>query len=313
MKSFKSIVVLIMLSVPFAAQSATNIAMSQFLNDIRGSSFNLLIAQPHIIDIRNSKRRKRAIYSGFKKELRNMNILLRKLKLNAKLRSPGLSNDIPQYQSNDKAAGKKLYKLIQDETTLWLSKLSEDIVIKGNKKEETDDGELSDDIGADIDFDTDIVEVTDDQLSLNKQPVTPGGIANTVFLDIGDNYAGLFGGQKVNRFQKGEMQSVTLKGFVEDLQDIYIPYRGNNGLPEPLPLHAVFGSAFLPDKMGAIHVMRLFVFVIVNDPETQKVRVAAKPVPRFRWDRNEYYIAAATGSVLRAIFSEALGVKVEDE
>jgi len=167
MKSFKSLVCLIMLAVPFTAQSATNIAMSQFLNDIRGSSFNLLIAEPHIIDIRNSKRRKRAIYSGFKKELRNMNILLRKLKLNAKLRSPGLSNDIPQYQSNDKAAGKKLYKLIKDETTLWLSKLSEDIVIKGNKKEATEEGgELSDDIGADIDFDTDIVEVTDDKLKL---------------------------------------------------------------------------------------------------------------------------------------------------
>ena len=308
----KKALLLAVFILPAPAFSATNIAMSQFLNDIRGSSFNLLIAKPHIVDVRNSKRRRRAIENGFKKEIRNMEILLRRLKLNAKLRLPGILNDIPQYYQNDKVAGDRLYKLIELQTTMWESKLTEDIAIKGDKKEDTTEAGLSDDIGADIDFDTDIIETTDDKHVLNDQAVTPGKVANDIFIEVGDNYAGLFGGQKVNRFIDGGMKEVTLKGGIQTLQDIYAPYRNNSGLPVPLPLHAVFGSAFKPDKMGAIHVMRLYVFVIVNDPETERVRVAAKPVPNFRWDRNEYYISAATGSVLRAIFSEALGVKVED-
>jgi len=311
--AIKKLALLAVLLVPVQAHSATNIAMSQFLNDIRGSSFNLLIAKPHIIDVRNSRRRKKAINNGFKKEIRNMEILLRKLKLNAKLRLPGVLNDIPHYYANDKVAGDKLYELIKVQTNLWETKLTEEIVIKKDKKAAApeEDG-LADDIGADIDFDTDIIETTDDELVLNDKAVTPGKVANDFFLDIGFNYAPLFGGMQVQRFMEGGMKTVTLKGGIQTLQDIYAPYRGDKGLPVPLPLHAVFGSAFLPDKMGAIHVMRLYVFVIVNDPETEKVRVAAKPVPNFRWDRNEYYISAATGSVLRAIFSEALGVKVED-
>lgn len=297
--------------------AATNIALSEFLNEIRGSSFNMYIAKDHIVGLQpRYKKTKKAIVSGYKKEMRNMLILLRRLNINAQLRMPGIHNDLPEYRRYDLTTKKQLLKLVTTQTELWDKKLS-DVIVKLETTPEPatadePEEELDDDIGADLDFDGDMIETTEDTYSDNGQIVDPGQVANDIFIEIGDLYSPLFRGQNVSVYADGKRRQKTLSGGpILDFQDIFVPYN-INGLPSPLPLHAVFGTAFLPDKEGAIHMMRMYIFVFTNDPETKKVRIAVKPVKKFRWDRNEYYISAATGSVLRAIFAQALGLKVED-
>jgi hypothetical protein len=313
MKFFILSGLLYVITIP--ASASTNIALNQFLNEIRGSSFNVLIAPPHIVKDPQYKLTLKAINNGYKKEIRNMRILMRKLSLPSKLRAPGMINDLPQYFDKDKKTGANLKRLIEEQTSLWENRLSEEIVSASDRNKNTEKAEeginLGDDIGADLDFDTDLIETTDDTYEIDNTVISPGKIANDIFLDIGDIYAQLFVGQEVHRMIEGNMEKIILKGRINGLHEIYLPFPDDQGKPVAKPLHAVYGSAFLPDKKGAIHVLRMYVFVIVNDPEIDKVRVAARPIPRFIWDRNEYYVSAATGSVLRAIFSEALGVKIE--
>ncbi len=314
-KLLTSLIFLLLIPNSYAA---TNIALSEFLNEIRGSSFNMYVAKDHIVGLNpRYKKTQKAIRSGYGKEMRNMRILLKRLQINAQLRAPGLQNDLPQFRGLDAKTKKQLLKLVTIQTELWDKKLGDapfEIETSSNKIESDNTNvALDDDIGADLDFDEGLIETTDDTFSSNAgEIVDPGQVANDIFIEIGNLYSPKFMGGQVSVYKDGKLIQKTLDGGeILDMQDIFVPYN-LNGLPRPLPLHAVFGTAFLPDKEGAIHMMRMYIYVFTNDPETKKVRIAVKPVKKFRWDRNEYYISAATGSILREIFAQALGLKIED-
>jgi hypothetical protein len=55
----------------------------------------------------------------------------------------------------------------------------------------------------------------------------------------------------------------------------------------------------------------MYIILMVNEAEHGTVRVATREIPTFRWDRNPYFIAAATGTVLKKIFTSTLGQKVD--
>ena len=79
-----------------------------------------------------------------------------------------------------------------------------------------------------------------------------------------------------------------------------------------MPLHSIFATTFMPDRKGVLYVMEMYIILVVNEAEHGTARVAQRKVDMFRWDRNPYYISAATGTILKRIFTSTLGQKVDN-
>lgn len=320
-----------LLFIPFillltpAVYAGQNVSISEFVNSIRGS-FNMVIAKENVVSARRLKKTKRMIHKGYLSEIRNMEILLEQTGADATLRAfspkryPGfavqeenaieiLDNMVKTLTTNTKSSIENSRKTFESNSDLQIDTDSsgdgsDDIAL-------SDDVESADDIGTDLDFDGNLFDTTDDTAEVGEQKLSHGAIAQAAFLDIAEEYVlrSKLKGLEVTWFAGNVEEKVKLGQRPITLKQMFVPIEKDNML-RPQPVHAVFASTFLPNRNGVLHVMEMYIILIINEPGSTNPQVSVTPVNKFRWDRNPYYISAATGTVMKKIFSTMTGKKL---
>ncbi|KJZ13765.1 hypothetical protein TW85_11215 [Marinomonas sp. S3726] len=297
-----------------SAYAANNIAIAEFVNNIRGS-FNMLVAKEFVPGSKRLKKTRKMIKKGYNNEIRNMQILLSGLDLVANIRTanPKL---LPQFAIQEKEVGKTLDNVVVSLTSIIKTRIdasnqlaSTQIDNSGAEIELIDEEFDEDDIGSDIDLDDNLIEISDESIEIDNERLNLDDVAKQAYIDIAIQYVPQFAGKEVTWYAGDKSEKIQLgKGM--SLKHAFVPY-SRQGLIQPYPLHSIFATSFLPDRKGVLHVMRMYIILMVNEAEHGSVRVATREIPTFRWDRNPYFIAAATGTVLKKIFTSTLGQKVD--
>lgn len=312
----KSILLITLLLFQSKVFSGTNVSLSEFVNSIRGP-FNMLVAEKYIVSAKKLRKTNKMIEKGYRNEVRNMQLLLETSGLNAHVRMLN-EKRFSSFSYQEKEFKKELEKMVQTLSNAISHRLDNTSLGKENdqKSNRTVENKLqdsSDDIGTDIEFDGTLFEISTD-LAPNKKGsfVSLNNIAEVAFLDLAELYGDTtqFKGKKVQWYSAGAEQEITLGRRPPNLKQAFIPYRVNGNIYLK-PLHSIFATTFKPDRDGVIHVMEMYILLIVNEAEHGTVRVAQQKINKFRWDRNPYYISAATGTILKKIFTNTLGKKVE--
>jgi len=293
------------------AVAANNVAIAEFVNNIRGS-FNMLVAKEFVPGSKRLKKTRDMIKKGYSNEIRNMNILLSGLDLVANIRAANPKH-LPQFALQEKEVGKTLDTVVVSLTSIIKTRIdaSQQLSAQNAEVDEgLDDIEFDeDDIGSDIDLDDNFIEISDESIEIDNQRLNLDDVAKQAYIDIAFEYLPQFVGQKVTWYAGDKSEKIELgKGM--SLKHVFVPYP-RKGLIKPYPLHSIFATSFMPDRKGVLHVMRMYIILMVNEAEHGTVRVATREIPTFRWDRNPYFIAAATGTVLKKIFTSTLGQKVD--
>lgn len=302
----------------FSVNASTNVAIAEFVNSIRGS-FNMVVAPKHVVSARRLKKTNRMIEKGYRSEVLNMQILLEESGLDANIRMFE-SRLYPDFPEQNKEASKNVQAMTETlskelKRRLEGSAFDTSLTTTAAKPEESsDDIELSDDIGTDIDFDDTLFEVSDEKIDDGTGTgtlVSLEQIATDTFLSIAMQYNRLpaFRNREVLWYAGGSEEKVTLGKGTPNMKKVFIPFY-NDGILRPLPLHSIFATTFMPNRNGVLHVMEMYIILVVNEAEHGKARVAYRKIDKFRWDRNPYYISAATGTVLKKIFTNAIGKKL---
>ena len=291
--------------------AANNIAIAEFVNNIRGS-FNMLVAKEFVPGSKRLKKTRKMIKKGYNNEIRNMNILLSGLDLVANIRAAN-PRQMPQFAMQEEEVGKTLDTVVVSLTSIIKTRIdaSEQQAVAANQGTEIEeDIEFDeDDIGSDIDLDDNFIEISDESIDIDNQRLNLDDVAKQAYIDIAIQYVPQFAGKEVTWYAGDKEEQVVLgKGM--SLKQVFVPY-SRSGLIKPYPLHSIFATSFMPDRKGVLHVMRMYIILMVNEAEHGTVRVATREIPTFRWDRNPYFIAAATGTVLKKIFTSTLGQKVD--
>jgi len=293
------------------AVAANNVAIAEFVNNIRGS-FNMLVAKEFVPGSKRLKKTRKMIKKGYNNEIRNMNILLSGLDLVANIRAANPKH-LPQFALQEEEVGKTLDTVVISLTSIIKTRIdaSQQLSVQNSEMDEgLDDIEFDeDDIGSDIDLDDNFIEISDESIEIGNQRLNLDDVAKQAYIDIAIQYLPQFAGQEVTWYAGDKSEKIELgKGM--SLKHVFVPYP-RKGLIKPYPLHSIFATSFMPDRKGVLHVMRMYIILMVNEAEHGTVRVATREIPTFRWDRNPYFIAAATGTVLKKIFTSTLGQKVD--
>lgn len=299
------------------AQGSENVALSEFVNNVRGS-FNMLVAEPNVVGKANLNKTRKMIKKGYRNEVRNMQGLLQHLDVKANIRKLSAKR-YPNFSEQEDFSEQQLQALITDLSNVISERFDLHTSTSNASSEATSDSmdfsldeDLDlDDIGSDIELTDEMIDLTDEVLTTGS--VDLGKRAKETFLEIGSAYGELFSGMYPD-------QMTTIAGkdrpkyssYVTSLKQAYIPY-GYRDLARPHHLHAIFGTTFFPTRHGVEHVMKIHVLLLINEAEHNNVRVGYQRISPFMWNRNPYFISAATGSVLKQIFTEALGSQISFE
>lgn len=298
------------------ATAGTNVAIAEFVNSIRGS-FNMVVANKHVVSAKRLKKTNKMIEKGYRSEVLNMQILLEDTGLDANIRMFS-ERRYPDFTPQEMSSKKYLLDMtetLSKEAKRRLEGSDFDTAATGSDEAiaAEDDLDISDDIGTEIDFDDTLLEVSDDTISDGSGSfISLEQIAQDTFLSIGQEYiyTKQFRGKEVLWYSGGDEQKIKLGTGTPNLKQVFIPYH-HEGVLKPMPLHSVFATTFMPDRNGVLYVMEMYIILVVNEAEHGTTRVAQRKIDKFRWDRNPYYISAATGTVLKKIFTNTLGRKVE--
>lgn len=296
-----------------SAVAANNVAIAEFVNNIRGS-FNMLVAKEFVPGSKRLKKTRKMIKKGYNNEIRNMNILLSGLDLVANIRAAN-PKQLPQFALQEQDVGKTLDTVVVSLTSIIKTRIDASNQPQNSPQiEGLDDEALNeefdeDDIGSDIDLDDNLIEISDESIEIGNERLNLDDVAKQAYIDIAMQYIPLFAGKEVTWYAGDKSEKIEL-GKDLSLKHVFVPYQ-RKGLIKPYPLHSIFATAFMPDRKGVLHVMRMYIILMVNEAEHGTVRVATREIPTFRWDRNPYFIAAATGTVLKKIFTSTLGQKVD--
>lgn len=293
-----------------SAVAANNVAIAEFVNNIRGS-FNMLVAKEFVPGSKRLKKTRKMIKKGYNNEIRNMNILLSGLDLVANIRAAN-PKQLPQFALQEQEVGKTMDTVVVSLTSIIKTRID-----ASNQTQQTsldveviDEEEFDeDDIGSDIDLDDNLIEISDESIEIGNERLNLDDVAKQAYIDIAMQYIPQFAGKEVTWYAGDKSEKIEL-GKDLSLKHVFVPYQ-RKGLIKPYPLHSIFATAFMPDRKGVLHVMRMYIILMVNEAEHGTVRVATREIPTFRWDRNPYFIAAATGTVLKKIFTSTLGQKVD--
>ena len=293
------------------AFAANNVAIAEFVNNIRGS-FNMLVAKEFVPGSKRLKKTRKMIKKGYNNEIRNMNILLSGLDLVANIRAAN-PKQLPQFALQEQEVGKTLDTVVVSLTSIIKTRIDASNEFQAQEPglvdEGIDEAFDEDDIGSDIDLDDNLIEISDESIEINNERLNLDDVAKQAYIDIAIQYVPQFAGKEVTWYAGDKSEKIQLgKGM--SLKHVFVPY-SRQGLIKPYPLHSIFATSFLPDRKGVLHVMRMYIILMVNEAEHGTVRVATREIPTFRWDRNPYFIAAATGTVLKKIFTSTLGQKVD--
>lgn len=293
------------------AFAANNVAIAEFVNNIRGS-FNMLVAKEFVPGSKRLKKTRKMIKKGYNNEIRNMNILLSGLDLIANIRAAN-PKQLPQFALQEQEVGKTLDTVVVSLTSIIKTRIDASNEFQAQEPglvdERIDEAFDEDDIGSDIDLDDNLIEISDESIEINNERLNLDDVAKQAYIDIAIQYVPQFAGKEVTWYAGDKSEKIQLgKGM--SLKHVFVPY-SRQGLIKPYPLHSIFATSFLPDRKGVLHVMRMYIILMVNEAEHGTVRVATREIPTFRWDRNPYFIAAATGTVLKKIFTSTLGQKVD--
>ena len=293
------------------AFAANNVAIAEFVNNIRGS-FNMLVAKEFVPGSKRLKKTRKMIKKGYNNEIRNMNILLSGLDLVANIRAAN-PKQLPQFALQEQEVGKTLDTVVVSLTSIIRTRIDASNEFQAQEPglvdEGIDEAFDEDDIGSDIDLDDNFIEISDESIEINNERLNLDDVAKQAYIDIAIQYVPQFAGKEVTWYAGDKSEKIQLgKGM--SLKHVFVPY-SRQGLIKPYPLHSIFATSFLPDRKGVLHVMRMYIILMVNEAEHGTVRVATREIPTFRWDRNPYFIAAATGTVLKKIFTSTLGQKVD--
>ncbi|EAQ65930.1 hypothetical protein MED121_01925 [Marinomonas sp. MED121] len=297
-----------------SAQAANNVAIAEFVNNIRGS-FNMLVAKEFVPGSKRLKKTRKMIKKGYNNEIRNMNILLSGLDLVANIRAAN-PKQLPQFAFQEQEVGKTLDTVVVSLTSIIKTRIDASNQLVSNQEAPQlseslpiEDAFDEDDIGSDIDLDDNLIEISDESIEIDNQRLNLDDVAKQAYIDIALQYVPQFAGKEVTWYAGDKTEKIQLgKGM--SLKHVFVPYQ-RQGLIKPYPLHSIFATSFMPDRKGVLHVMRMYIILMVNEAEHGTVRVATREIPTFRWDRNPYFIAAATGTVLKKIFTSTLGQKVD--
>lgn len=319
--NIKVLLVVVLMWLPSVSHAGTNVAIAEFVNSIRGS-FNMLVAHKEIVSAKTLRKTNKMIEKGYRSEVLNMQLLLETSGLDANVRMLS-ANRFPEFslqESRIKAELTNMVKTISKESKRRLesSVLTAEVVpsVEESNDESSDiadDIDLSDDIGSDIDFDDSIVDVSTDVVTNDVGAmISLDQVALDAFMSIVTEYAYRkpFRGQEVLWYAGGNENNIVLGSGNPNLKQAFLPFN-HEQFVKPMPLHAIFATTFMPNRQGVLHVMEMYIILVVNESEHGTVRVAQRKINKFRWDRNPYYISAATGTVLRKIFTSTLGKKVE--
>lgn len=304
----------LMLFLPQTAVAANNIAIAEFVNNIRGS-FNMLVAKEFVPGSKRLKKTRKMIKKGYNNEIRNMQIMLSGLDLVANIRTAN-PKQMPQFALQEQEVGKTLDNVVVSLTSIIKTRIDASNQLVSNQTQEAaqdtdfvDEEFDEDDIGSDIDLDDNFIEISDESIEIDNERLNLDDVAKQAYIDIAIQYLPHFSGKEVTWYAGDKSEKIQLgKGM--SLKHVFVPY-SRKGLIKPYPLHSIFATSFLPDRKGVLHVMRMYIILMVNEAEHGTVRVATREIPTFRWDRNPYFIAAATGTVLKKIFTSTLGQKVD--
>ncbi len=300
------------------ATAANNVAIAEFVNNIRGS-FNMLVAKEFVPGSKRLIKTRKMIKKGYNNEIRNMQILLSGLDLVANIRTTDPKR-LSQFAMQEREIEKTLDTVVASLTSIIKSRIDASNMQAKTSAEEGASADNSsadgigddfdeEDIGSDIDIDDNLIEISDESIEVNNERLNLDDVAKQAYLDIAFQYVPVFAGKEVTWYAGDKVEQIKL-GKDMSLKHVFIPYP-RKGLVKPYPLHSIFATTFMPDRKGVMHVMRMYIILLVNEAEHGTVRVATREIPTFRWDRNPYFIAAATGTVLKKIFTSTLGQKVE--
>ncbi len=310
------LIILVSLLMVTPARSATNIAIAEFVNSIRGS-FNLVVADKHVVSAKRLRKTNAMIEKGYRSEVLNMQILLEESGLDANIRMFS-SKRYPRFTAQEDKAEQLLVNMTETlskeaKRRLEGSEFDPDKTqSKAVPADSTSEVDL-DDIGTDIDFDDTLVEVSSDMVADDKGGfISLNQVAMDTFLSIAQTYIYTpdFRGRKVTWYSGGSEEAISLGTGTPNLKQVFIPFY-HQGMVKPMPLHAIFATTFMPDRHGVLYVMEMYIMLVVNEAEHGSARVAWRKIERFRWDRNPYYISAATGTILKKVFTNTLGRKVD--
>jgi len=295
--------------------AANNVAIAEFVNNIRGS-FNMLVAKEFVPGSKKLIKTRRMIKKGYNNEIRNMQILLSGLDLIANIRTAD-PRRLPQFAQQEQEIEKIIDSVVITLTSIIQSRIdaSSQLAIgapssEGSSAIETEEVAFDeDDIGSDIDIDDTLIEISDETIVIDNKRLNLDDVATQAYFDIAFQYIPVYAGKEVVWYAGNAEEQIKL-GKNMSLKHVFIPY-SRQGIVELYPLHSIFATTFMPDRKGVMHVMRMYIILIVNEAEHGTARVAMREIPLFRWDRNPYFIAAATGTVLKKIFTSTLGQKVD--
>ncbi|MGF1763191.1 hypothetical protein [Aliivibrio kagoshimensis] len=317
----KVLLAVAMFCMPSVSYAGTNVAIAEFVNSIRGS-FNMLVAHKEIVSAKTLRKTNKMIEKGYRSEVLNMQLLLESSGLDANVRMLSAKR-FPEFSLQENLVKTELTNMVktiskESKRRLESSVLTADVVPseEGSDDESgdiADDIDLSDDIGSDIDFDDSIVDVSSDVVANEVGAmISLDQVALDTFITIVTEYSYRkpFRGQEVLWYAGGNEGNIVLGRGNPNLKQAFLPFH-HDQFVKPMPLHAIFATTFMPNRQGVLHVMEMYIILVVNESEHGTVRVAQRKINKFRWDRNPYYISAATGTVLRKIFTSTLGKKVE--
>lgn len=300
------------------AKAANNVAIAEFVNNIRGS-FNMLVAKEFVPGSKRLIKTRKMIKKGYNNEIRNMQILLSGLDLVANIRTTDPKR-LSQFAEQEREIEKTLDTVVSSLTSIIKSRIDasnlqaktsagEGATASNSSAGEDDIDFDEEDIGSDIDIDDNLIEISDESIEVNNERLNLDDVAKQAYLDIAYQYVPVYAGKEVTWYAGDKVEQIKL-GKDLSLKHVFIPYP-RKGIVQPYPLHSIFATTFMPDRKGVMHVMRMYIILLVNEAEHGTVRVATREIPTFRWDRNPYFIAAATGTVLKKIFTSTLGQKVD--
>lgn len=293
------------------ATAGTNVAIAEFVNSIRGS-FNMVVANKHVVSAKRLKKTNKMIEKGYRSEVLNMQILLEDSGLDANIRMFS-ERRYPDFAPQEMASKQYLLDMTETLSKEAKRRLEGSDFDQPEAEATGDDLAVSDDIGTEIEFDDTLLEVSDDTISDGKGSfISLEQIAQDTFLSIAQEYiyTSQLRGREVLWYSGGNEQKIKLGTGTPNLKQVFIPYN-HEGVLKPMPLHSVFATTFMPDRNGVLYVMEMYIILVVNEAEHGTTRVAQRKIDKFRWDRNPFYISAATGTVLKKIFTNTLGRKVE--
>ena len=295
--------------------AGSNIAITEFVNSIRGS-FNMLVADKHVVSVKQLSKTKNMIEKGYRNEVLNMQLLLASTGLDANIRMLN-PRRYPDFSSQEEEGQKLLNNMIETlskEAKRRIQGSDFDNLNSSENDDEIENSTLSDDIGTDIEFDDVFEEISLDTVAdKTGNFISLDQVAQDTFLTLSQEYLRTpqFRGKEVLWYSGGNEQKIILGKGLNTLKHVFIPYNVN-GIIKPMPLHSIFATTFMPDRKGVLYVMEMYIILVVNEAEHGTARVAQRKVDMFRWDRNPYYISAATGTILKRIFTSTLGQKVDN-